>query len=74
MTATEASSRDELIKILQQHSGTATGMGVVLLLTGFLSLTAPLVAGLSLVLMMGVILVAGGISQLIFGLQGGIVW
>jgi uncharacterized membrane protein HdeD (DUF308 family) len=64
-------SRDELIKILQKHTGTATGMGIVLVLAGLLALTAPLVAGLSLVLMMGAIILVGGISQLIFAFKAG---
>lgn len=44
-------------------------MGVILLLTGLLSMGAPLVAGLSLALMVGFVLFVAGIGQLIFSIK-----
>ncbi len=63
--------RGELIENLKKNSGTATWMGVVLLVAGFLSLGAPLLAGISIVLAMGVMLLAGGISQMFFAFKAG---
>lgn len=63
--------RGELIENLKKNSGTATWMGVVLLVAGFLSLGAPLLAGISIVLAMGVMLLAGGISQVFFAFKAG---
>jgi len=63
--------RGELIENLKKNSGTATWMGVVLLVVGFLSLGAPLLAGISIVLAMGVMLLAGGISQVFFAFKAG---
>ena len=64
-------SQDELMRVLNQHTGTATTMGVALLILGLLSLAAPLVAGLSIVLIMGVMILLGGISQLFFAFKAG---
>lgn len=64
-------SQDELMNVLSQHAGTATGMGVVMLIVGFLSLAAPLVAGLSIVLIMGIMILLGGVSQLFFAFRAG---
>lgn len=44
-------------------------MGVLLLLTGLLAMGSPLVAGLSLALMVGIILIIGGIGQLVFAVK-----
>ena len=45
--------------------------GLVLLLVGLLAMGSPLVAGLSLALMVGIILITAGIGQLVFAVKTG---
>lgn len=46
-------------------------MGVILALAGLLAMGAPLVAGLSLALVVGIILLIGGVGQLVFAIKTG---
>jgi len=71
MTNDATAMRGELIETLKQNSGTAVWMGTVLLIVGFLSLGAPMVAGISIVLVMGFMLLASGISQMFYAFKAG---
>ena len=52
-----------LVTFIQEQSKTARWVGILLLITGFLSLVAPLAAGLSLTVMIGVLLLVSGVAQ-----------
>ena len=71
MNTDAASMRSELIDNIRRNSGTAMWMGVALLVLGLLSLGAPLVAGISIALTMGLALLAGGISQVFYAVRAG---
>jgi len=45
-------------------------MGIIVLITGILAIGSPFVAGASVAMMVGVLLVIGGISHLIFAIRG----
>lgn len=53
-----------IVDIINKQSKTAKWAGILLIVAGVLSLLAPLVAGLSIAMLVGVLLVLGGISQL----------
>lgn len=73
MTQTEEIQKIETLFIteLKKNSGTAIAMGILLLLMGFFAMGAPLIAGVSIAMMVGVILLIGGIAQLIFAFKVG---
>jgi uncharacterized membrane protein HdeD (DUF308 family) len=73
MTEREEIQRDETLfmKELKKNSGTAIGMGVFLLLLGFLAMVAPMFAGASIAMIVGIALLLGGIGQLIFAFKSG---
>ena len=54
---------------LKKNSKHITAMGVILLLVGLLAMGSPFVAGLSLALMVGIMLVIGGVSHLVFAVK-----
>ena len=56
---------------LKRNSGFTIGMGVVLLLVGLLAMGAPMIAGLSLAMLVGIMLIIGGIGQLVFAVKTG---
>lgn len=73
MTQTEEIQKIEtqFMKELKKNSGTAIAMGILLLLMGFLAMGAPLVAGVSIAMMIGIMLLIGGVAQLIFAFKSG---
>ncbi len=58
----ETAFREEIKK----STGSVIFTGVIILLMGLFAMGAPLIAGLSLALMVGALLIIGGIGQLIF--------
>jgi uncharacterized membrane protein HdeD (DUF308 family) len=56
---------------IKKNAGLTIAMGVILLLMGFFAMGSPLVAGLSVAMMVGVVLIIGGIGQLIFAFKTG---
>ena len=54
---------------IKKNTGLTIAAGVVMLLMGMLAMASPLVAGKSLVVMIGILLVIGGVSHLLFGLM-----
>ena len=59
---------------IKKNTGLTIAAGVVMLLMGIFAMASPLVAGKSLVVMIGILLVIGGVSHLLFGfmLRGGL--
>jgi uncharacterized membrane protein HdeD (DUF308 family) len=75
-TQTEASEQvnslqSELLEGIKQNAGWAIAIGLVSTIAGFLALWAPLIAGLSVTVVVGFLLVATGVSQLIFAFKTG---
>lgn len=60
-----------LIETIKKDAKTAKWVGILLLIAGFLSLIAPLGAGLSLTVMIGVLLLASGAAQLFLVFRAG---
>lgn len=56
---------------IKRNSGFTIAMGVILLLAGLLAMGAPMVAGLSLAMLVGIMLIVGGIGQLVFAVKTG---
>lgn len=56
---------------LQENSGLITFTGILLLVIGLLAMGSPLVAGLSFAIMLGIMLIINGISQLYFAFKSG---
>lgn len=71
MTQTEEIEKIEtqFMKALKKNSGTAISMGILLLILGFLAMGAPLVAGVSVAMVVGIMLLIGGIGQLLFAFK-----
>lgn len=51
---------------VKQNSGMVITLGVVLLIFGILAIASPFVAGLSIAITIGILLIMGGIGQLVF--------
>ncbi len=56
---------------IKKNAGLTVAMGVLLMLLGFLAIGSPFVAGLSIAMMVGVMLVMGGVGQLVFAVKTG---
>ena len=56
---------------IQKSSGLIIATGILLILLGSLAMGSPLVAGLSLALMVGIMLTIGGLGQMLFALKAG---
>jgi len=56
---------------IKKNSGLTIAIGIIVLLMGFLAMGSPLIAGLSVALMVGVMLIIGGIGQLVFAVKAG---
>jgi uncharacterized membrane protein HdeD (DUF308 family) len=56
---------------MQKSSGLIIATGILLLLLGVFAMGSPLVTGLSLALMVGIMLIIGGIGQLSFAFKSG---
>ena len=60
-----------IVDFIKQEAGTAKWVGVLLLITGFLSLIAPFAAGLSIALIVGVLFIISGAAQLVIVFKAG---
>jgi len=56
---------------IKKNAGLTMLLGGVMVLVGFLSIGSPLVAGLSVTMMVGIMLIVGGIGQLVFAIKAG---
>ena len=62
-----------LLDGIKEHAGSAIGIGVFLVISGVLTLGAPFVAGISLTLMIGGLVLVGGVAQCILAFKVGAV-
>ena len=69
MTEQLGDAGKELLEGVKQNSGMVITLGVILLIIGTLAIFSPLVAGLSIAITVGVLLIVGGISQLFFAFK-----
>ena len=63
--------RTQFLEDIKKNSGLMISMGVILLLMGLLVMGSPMVAGVSLALVIGVMLIIGGIGQLVIAVKTG---
>lgn len=56
---------------IKNHSGNTILMGVIILLMGILAIGSPLIAGYSIALLVGIVLIVGGLGQLVFAIKTG---
>ena len=61
----------KLLGAIRAHAGIAVAVGVVLILLGVLAICAPFVAGLSVMLMLGGLLLAGGVALCVLASRAG---
>lgn len=61
----------EFMERVKQNSGIAIGLGVLIALMGFFALVSPMVAGISVALVIGVLMIISGILQLVFAFKAG---
>lgn len=56
---------------IKKNAGLTIGLGVIVLIVGLLAMGSPLVTGLSIAMLVGIMLIVGGVGQLIFSVQTG---
>jgi len=61
----------KLLGAIKAHAGIAVGVGIALILAGVLAICAPFVAGVSVMLMIGGLLLIGGIALCLLALRVG---
>lgn len=71
MNESTNSVESELLTAIKENASTAVWVGVVLVIAGLLALGAPLVTGLSITIMVGVMLAVGGIGQCLLAFKAG---
>ncbi len=63
--------QSQLVDGIKQNSGWAIAIGVLSVITGFLAMMAPYIAGLSVTIVVGALLSVNGVSHLIFAFKTG---
>ena len=66
-----ASIKSELLEGIKQNAGWAIAIGLISAIAGFLALWAPFIAGLSVTVVVGALLGATGVSQVIYAFKTG---
>ena len=61
----------EMLSTIKTHAGVGTVVGIFVVVAGILALLSPLVAGLSIAVAVGVLIVASGISRLFLAFKMG---
>ncbi len=61
----------EFMDGIKKNAGAAIGVGIFLVVVGFLAIGSPLVAGLSVTIAVGVLLIIGGAGELAFAVKAG---
>ena len=56
---------------IKENAGVAIAVGAIVMLIGLLVMASPMVAGISVAMMVGVMLVISGIAQLVFAFKSG---
>ncbi|MEA3419238.1 MAG: DUF308 domain-containing protein [Campylobacterota bacterium] len=64
--------KTQLQEKIKEKSGLVIATGIIVLLMGLLAMGTPFVAGLSIAIVIGVILIIGGIGQFVFALKTGL--
>jgi len=64
-------AEEEVLGVIKRHAGMGIAVGVIAIVAGVLALMSPLVAGLSVALAVGVLLIASGISRLFLAFRMG---
>ena len=64
-------TRNSFLDGIKENAGIAIGIGIFLLITGVLALGAPLVTGISIMLMIGLLMIVGGVAQCILAFKVG---
>ena len=62
---------EEMHSAIKRNAGLGTVVGILVAVAGFLALLSPLVAGLSIALAVGVLLIISGVSRLFFAFKMG---
>lgn len=68
---TEQAMAADLVAAIRKNSKLTTFSGIVLLIAGFLAVTSPLYAGLSITIMVGAMLAVSGIGQCLVAFKAG---
>lgn len=61
----------EFLDGVKRNAGLAIAVGVILLIVGVLAVGSPFVAGISVTVAVGAMLIIGGVSQLVFAIKAG---
>lgn len=61
----------EMLTTIKRHAGLGIVVGILVVIAGFLALLSPLVAGLSVAIAVGVLLIASGVSRLFLAFKMG---
>jgi uncharacterized membrane protein HdeD (DUF308 family) len=61
----------EMLTTIKRHAGLGIVVGILVVIAGFLALFSPLVAGLSVAIAVGVLLIASGVSRLFLAFKMG---
>ena len=67
----QAGQLPDIVEGIRQNAKMAVISGVVLIIAGFIAISSPFYAGLSLTIMLGALLLVGGISQCFLAFQAG---
>jgi uncharacterized membrane protein HdeD (DUF308 family) len=71
MTNGTQEAEQEVLSVIKRHAGVGMAVGVIAVVAGALALMSPLVAGLSVALVVGVLLMASGVSRLFLAFRMG---
>jgi uncharacterized membrane protein HdeD (DUF308 family) len=64
-------AEQEMLGTIRRHAGLGIAVGILVAVAGILALLAPLAAGLSVVIAVGVLLLLSGVSRLVFAFRMG---
>jgi len=71
MSTNSETDLSQTLEDIQKNSGSIIVMGGLMFLLGIFAMTSPLAAGVSLALTIGIMLLVGGVSQLVFAFKAG---
>lgn len=69
--ATENTLGQKLLDGIKAHAGTAVWVGVLLILSGAISIAMPFMSGVSVMLVVGLLVIMGGVANAILAFQTG---
>jgi len=71
MTNAIQEADQEMLGTIKQHAGAGMAVGILVVVAGLLALLSPLVAGLSIAIAVGVLIIASGVSRLFLAFKMG---